>query len=287
MSVFQPSAVAGSAFSADLSAADYQYLCDFLKARSGLALTQEKVYLVENRLLPVARENSLKNVGELVSALKAGRSGLATQVINAMATHETFFFRDGKPFEAFKDYMLPSIMQHNEKTKRVSIWCAACSSGQEPYTLSMMMHEKKDLASWNVEILGTDISAPIIERAKKGHFTQFEVQRGLPVQMLVKYFKQVESDWQINPEMRKNIKFQILNLLDDFRNIGRFDLVCCRNVLIYFDAPTKTRILENIAKVLHPHGFLVLGGSETVLGLSHLYEVAEGRRGIYKLVGGA
>lgn len=283
MSGFQSSSTGTQNIASDLSSADYQYLCDLLKQKSGLSLSQEKGYLIENRLLPVARENSLKNVSELVVALRSGRAGLAVQVVNAMATHETFFFRDGKPFENFKDCILPSLLESNRMTHKINIWCAACSSGQEPYTLAMMLKDAKDFSNWNVNILGTDISAPIIERAKSGSFTQFEVQRGLPVQLLIKHFRQVESDWQLDPEIRKSVKFQILNLLDDFRGLGKFDVVFCRNVLIYFDPPTKTRVLENIAKSLNPSGFLILGGSETVLGLSHLFELVEGKRGVYKL----
>lgn len=283
MTMLQPPSTATKNVAGDLSSADYQYLCDLLKTRSGLALSTDKGYLIESRLLPVARENSLKNISELVSALRANRSGLATQVINAMATHETFFFRDGKPFELFKDFMLPSIAETNKAVKHMRIWCAACSSGQEPYTLSMILKEKREFAGWSIDIVGTDISSAIVERAKSGMFTQFEVQRGLPIQLLVKYFKEVESDWQIDPEIRKSVKFQILNLLDDFRGIGKFDVVMCRNVLIYFDPPTKAKVLENISKQMNPHAFLVLGGSETVLGLSHLFELVEGKRGIYKL----
>lgn len=261
----------------------YQYLCDLLKARSGVFLEPDQEYFFDSRLLPVARENSLKNMEELLLALQAGRPGLATHVVNALLTHETFFFRDGKPFDAFENRFLPFFKRARRDSQKLRIWCAACSSGQEAYSLAMIMEEKRrDFPSWSIEILGTDLSPTMIEKAKRGRFTQFEIQRGLSDLFLSKYFKESDCEWQLNPEVRNKVKFQIRNLIDDFQELGPFDIIFCRNVLVYFDPPTKARVLEKISKVLAPDGYLVLGSSETPLGFSHLYKTQERMRGIYK-----
>ena len=266
-----------------LSNDDYQYLYDLLKARSGIALMGDKGYFIDDRLLPVARENSFKNMEELISALKSGRPGLANQIVQAMMTHETFFFRDGKPFETFEESILPFFKTERSHEKRLRIWCAGCSSGQEAYSLAMIIKEnEKKFSSWKVDILGTDISPTIIEKAKKARFTHFEAQRGLSNHLLTKYFKETDYDWQLNPQLRNAVKFQVRNLMDDFREMGPFDIIFCRNVLVYFDPATKTRVLEKISNVLAPDGYLVLGASETVLGFSHLYTTLEGGRGIYR-----
>lgn len=265
-----------------LSSEDYQYICDLLKARSGLSLSSDKGYFIDSRLLPVARENSLKDMEELVAALKSGRPGLANQIVNAMMTHETFFFRDGKPFEAFEDSVLPFLKNQRSFEKKLNIWCAGCSSGQEPYSLAMILKENaKKFPSWKVTLLGTDISPTVIEKAKKGRYTQFEAQRGLPGPLLKKYFKETDCDWQINSHLRNAVKYQVRNLMDDFREMGPFDVIFCRNVLVHFDPTTKARVLEKMAEVLAPDGFLFLGASETVLGFSNLYTTLEGKRGIY------
>ena len=265
-----------------LSSDDYQYLCDLLKARSGISLKNDKGYFIDSRLLPVARENSLKSMEELISALRSGRPGLANQIVHAMMTHETFFFRDGKPFKIFEDSFLPFFKKERSYEKHLKVWCAGCSSGQEPYSLAMIMKENaKKFSSWKVDILGTDISPTIIEKAKKARFTQFEAQRGLPDGLLKKYFKETDCDWQLNSQLRNAVKFQVRNLMDDFREIGPFDIIFCRNVLVYFDPATKARVLEKISDVLAPDGYLVLGASETVLGFSDRYTSLEGKRGIY------
>lgn len=267
-----------------LSEEGYRHLCDLLKARSGVSLNPAQAYFFDSRLLPVARENSLKDMEDLLSAVQAGRPGLATQVINALLTHETFFFRDSKPFEAFENYFLPFLKKTRHQKKQLKIWCAACSSGQEAYSLAMIMNEKKEeFKSWSIDILGTDLSPSMIKKAKRARFTQFEVQRGLPEAYLSKYFKENDCEWQLVPDVRNKVKFQIRNLIDDFQEFGPFDVIFCRNVLVYFDPPTKARVLEKISKVLAPDGFLVLGASETVLGFSSLYIGLEGRRSIYKL----
>lgn len=267
-----------------LSEKGYESLCELLKARSGVSLNPEQAYFFDSRLLPVARENSLKDMEELLSAVQAGRPGLATQVVNALLTHETFFFRDSKLFEAFEKSFLPFLKKTRQQEKKLKVWCAACSSGQEAYSLAMIMHEKREeFKSWSIDILGTDLSPAMIKKAKRARFTQFEVQRGLPEAYLSKYFKENDCEWQLASDVRNKVKFQIRNLIDDFQDLGSFDVIFCRNVLVYFDPPTKARVLEKISKVLAPDGFLVLGASETVLGFSSLYKGVEGKRGIYKV----
>ncbi len=269
---------------AGLQPDEFRYLTQVIKDMSGITLAEDKAYLIESRLLPLSRENGLRSLAELVQAMKSGRAGIITQVINSMVTHETLFFRDKTPFDNFTEVMLPALLERNSNRKSIRIWCAAASSGQEPYSLALILKEREaQVRDWRFDIVGTDISGPVVERAKLGIYTQFEVQRGMPIQMLLKYFKQNGNDWQLNPEIRQKVQFYVHNLLDDFKNQGRWDIVFCRNVLIYFDPPTKAMILDKIASVLEPNGYLVLGGAETVLGISNKYRLVEGRRGMYQL----
>ncbi|MEA3028383.1 MAG: chemotaxis protein methyltransferase CheR, partial [Alphaproteobacteria bacterium] len=249
---------------------DYDYLRKLLKTRSGLVLSAEKHYLVESRLLPVARRNGLFNLTGLVSRLRGPDSEpLIVEVVEAMTTNESFFFRDKVPFEHFRDSIMPALLSSRAANRRIRIWCAAAATGQEPYSLAISLREMgKDLRGWKVEIVATDLSTEVLEKAKSGVYSQFEVQRGLPALMLIKYFSQVGETWQIAPEIRGMVKFMPLNLLNDFAHLGRFDLVLCRNVLIYFDQATKIGVLERIADVTERDGFLVLGGAETVVGLT-------------------
>jgi chemotaxis protein methyltransferase CheR len=266
-----------------MTPAEYDYLRQFLKARSGLVLSNEKQYLIESRLLPVARKAGLQSIAALVAKLKEPRETiLAEAVVEAMTTNESFFFRDKTPFEHFTQVMLPEMLKLRAHQKRIRIWCAAASTGQEPYTLAMCLKEMESkLAGWRIEILGTDISNDVLDRAKAGTYTQFEVQRGLPIQLLLKYFTQHGESWTISQQLRSMIQWRKFNLLDSFQTLGQFDIVFCRNVLIYFDQPTKTDILSRISKVMTPDGFLVLGAAETVVGLSDAFKPMPDRRGLY------
>ncbi len=262
---------------------DFDLLCRLLKDRSGLVLTRDKAYLLESRLLPVARKRNMKSLDELIATLRGRADGdLVRDVIEAMTTNESFFFRDVKPFDQFRNYVLPQILKTRATKKSIRIWSAACSSGQEPYSLAMILAEEKaKLQGWQIEIVATDLSNEILEKAQAGAYSQFEVQRGLPIQLLVKYFKQQGERWQIDPAIRGMVKFRCLNLLDDFQPMGHFDVIFCRNVLIYFDQPTKAMVLDRLARVLAPDGFLYLGGAETVLGISDKFLAAAENRGIY------
>jgi chemotaxis protein methyltransferase CheR len=260
---------------------DYDYLRKLLKERSGLTLSAEKQYLAESRLLPVARRHGLGNLAELVGKLKLPTPALATEVVEAMTTNETFFFRDKIPFEHLRDTVIPALVAAR-RDKRIRIWCAAASTGQEPYSIAMTLKAMgAQLAGFRVDILATDLSGEVLERAKNGIYTQFEVQRGLPIQLLVKYFSQVGETWQVAPELRGMVQFRPLNLLNDFTPLGSFDLVFCRNVLIYFDQPTKTSVLNRLARQMPADGYLLLGAAETVVGLTDAFKPMPDRRGLY------
>ena len=260
---------------------EYEYLRKFLKDQSGLDLSADKQYLIESRLLPLARKAGLSGIGELVQRLQGSSSALTTSVVEAMTTNETFFFRDKVPFDHFRDTIMPEVIKARAGRRSVRIWCAAGSTGQEPYSLAMCLKEMKDkLTGWRVEILGTDLSNDVLEKAKAGVYSQFEVQRGLPIQMLVKHFSQVGDTWQISPEIRAMVQYRPLNLLSDFAHLGCFDVVFCRNVLIYFDQETKIGVLNRIARLLDPDGFLVLGAAETVVGLTDAFKPLVDKRGL-------
>jgi chemotaxis protein methyltransferase CheR len=262
---------------------EYDYLRIMLKERSGLMLSGEKQYLVESRLAPLARKAGLNNLGELVVKLKAPNAErMIVEVVEAMTTNESFFFRDKTPFEHFRDMILPCLLTARESRKRIRIWCAAASAGQEPYSLAMTLKEFTGLPSdFRVEILATDLSTEILEKAKAGIYSQFEVQRGLPIQMLVKYFTKVGEMWQISPELRAMVQFRPLNLMRDFANLGTFDVIFCRNVLIYFDQPTKADVLKRVADVTAADGYLCLGAAETTIGLTDVFKAIPERRGLY------
>jgi chemotaxis protein methyltransferase CheR len=261
----------------------YEYLRCLLHERSGLALLGDKQYLIESRLMPVARRHGHAGLSELVRAARnPGSELLRTDIVEAMTTNETFFFRDKTPFEHFTETMLPQLLQARSNRRRLRIWCAAASTGQEPYSLAMLLDENaRKLAGWKVEIIATDISHEVLDKAKAGLYTQFEVQRGLPINFLMKYFKQVGDMWQVSPAIRQMVQFKPFNLLDDIAPLGSFDIIYCRNVLIYFDAETKADVLWRMADILAPDGYLLLGAAETILGVSERFASAPNRRGLY------
>jgi chemotaxis protein methyltransferase CheR len=262
---------------------DYEYLRKFLKDQSGLDLSADKQYLIESRLLPLARKSGLPGISELVQKMRSGSSLFINQVVEAMTTNETFFFRDKLPFDHFRESIMPEMLRARASRKSIRIWCAAGSTGQEPYSLAMCLKEMgASLSGFRVEILATDLSQEVIEKSKAGIYSQFEVQRGLPIQMLVKYFKQTGELWQINSDIRGMVQHRQLNLLHDFTCLGKFDIIFCRNVLIYFDQETKVNIFNRLAKVIEPDGFLVLGAAETVVGLTDVFKPFPERRGLYR-----
>jgi chemotaxis protein methyltransferase CheR len=265
---------------------DYEYLRKLLKDHSGLDLSADKQYLIESRLLPLSRKCGLPGISDLVQKMRGGSSSLIAQVVEAMTTNETFFFRDKVPFEHFRDSIMPEIMKARANRKSIRIWCAAGSTGQEPYSLAMSLKEMgAALAGWRVEIVATDLSQEVLEKSKSGIYSQFEVQRGLPIQLLVKYFKQNGEFWQIGADVRAMVQHRQLNLLHDFSQLGVFDVIFCRNVLIYFDQDTKINVFGRLARTMEPDGFLVLGAAETVVGLTDVFKPFPDKRGLYRPTG--
>jgi len=263
---------------------EYDFLRKLLKDRSGLVLSSDKQYLLESRLMPIVRRLDLGTLDALVAKLRgAGAEALIVQVVEAMTTNESFFFRDKVPFDNFCQAIMPALLARANQ-RRIRIWCAAASTGQEPYSLAICLKEMAGkLAGWRVDIVATDLSLEVLEKATAGVYSQFEVQRGLPVQHLIKYFAQKGDTWQVSPEIRAMVQFRPFNLLHDFAALGNFDVVFCRNVLIYFDQPTKVGILHRIARLLPADGFLVLGAAETVVGLTEAFKPTTERRGLYVL----
>jgi chemotaxis protein methyltransferase CheR len=261
---------------------DYEFLRKLLKERSGLDLSADKQYLVESRLIPLARKAGLPGLPELVQKLKGGAEALTAEVVEAMTTNETFFFRDKLPFDHLKATILPELLQARAARRSLRIWCAASSTGQEPYSIAMCLKELGPaLTGWRVEIIATDLSQGVLEKSRAGLFSQFEVQRGLPIQLLVKHFTQIGELWQLNADIRAMVQFRQLNLLQDFSHLGVFDIIFCRNVLIYFDQDTKTNVFSRLARVVEPDGFLMLGAAETVVGLTDAFKPYPDRRGLY------
>jgi chemotaxis protein methyltransferase CheR len=261
---------------------DYEFLRKLLKERSGLDLSADKQYLVESRLIPLARRVGLSGIPELVVKMKGGGSdALTADVVEAMTTNETFFFRDKIPFDHLREAVLPALAQARASRRSLRIWCAASSTGQEPYSIAMCVKGFAALAGWRVEIMATDLSQSVLEKAKAGIFSQFEVQRGLPIQMLVKHFTQVGELWQLNADIRAMVQHRQLNLLQDFSHLGTFDVIFCRNVLIYFDPDTKAGIFERLSRMLESDGVLALGAAESVVGISDAFKPYPERRGLY------
>jgi chemotaxis protein methyltransferase CheR len=260
-----------------LPKAKFEFLSNDVLKRTGLVLGPEKAYLVDSRLGPLARKEGFSTVETLVDALMRGDKTLSVAVSEALATHETFFFRDKTPFELFENVIGPSLRKARAG-RPLKVWCAAASSGQEPYSLSMLADEG---VIPPVDILATDMSNSVLEKAKSGLYTQFEVQRGLPIQRLVRHFDQVGDAWKIKANLRQRIRFEQGNLLDDVARYGRQDVIFCRNVLIYFDPATKAKVLNRLANLLNDDGYLLLGAAETVVGLTEALRPLSGHRGLY------
>ncbi len=257
-----------------LSETGFVYFSRFLKENSEIVLTPEKEYLVEARLAPIQKKLGLSSLAELMNKLRFEPFGaLHNEVIEAMTTNETYFFRDVKPFEALRNEVLPDLIDARSSKRSLTIWSAACSSGQEAYSIKMTLKEFfPQLVNWNTRIFCTDLSQEMINRTVEGRFSQLEVNRGLPIQMLVKYFQKVGNDWQVKPDLKVGLDAKVMNLAKSWPPLPPIDVLFLRNVLIYFDLETKTQILGRVAKVLAPDGILFLGGSETTLNISNEYE---------------
>ncbi|MEP3524193.1 MAG: protein-glutamate O-methyltransferase CheR [Hyphomicrobiales bacterium] len=248
----------------------FEFFSEFLHKNSGLSLQKEKEYLLENRLDAVLKKHKIGSFEQLMSVVKNESNGpIGFDVIDCMSVTETSFFRDRKPFDLLVDTMLPEILGNRLATQPIRIWSAAASSGQEAYTIAMLCKENPGLfAGRRVEIHATDISDTVLAKAKSGLYSQFEVQRGLPTDMMLRYFEQVGEMWTLTPEIKSMVKFKQFNLMHPFTSMPKFDIIFCRNVLIYFDAATKSKVFEKLHSVMADDGYLLLGGAETTMGLS-------------------
>lgn len=262
---------------------DFDLYKDLLKEKSGLTLTQDKSYLLDSRLTPVAKKHGFASLDAMTLALRAmPKPDLIKDVVEAMTTNETSFFRDSKPFDQFRDVIMPHFQKKRIPGQRIRIWCAASSTGQEPYSLAMVIRENAaKMPGVNFDIVATDIDTNVLETAKRAEYSQFEVQRGLPIQMLMKYFEQKGDRWALKNDIKSMVQYKYFNLLEPMTALGKFDIIFCRNVLIYFDRDTKAKVLTNMAGILPDDGFMVLGGAETVLGITDSFKPMENTRGIY------
>jgi chemotaxis protein methyltransferase CheR len=251
------------------NAESFKFVCELVHRRAAILIEAGKEYLVDARLAPIAKAHGLPSVDALVVKLRADERGaLSHEVIEAMTTNETSFFRDIHPFDALRTLVLPDIIRARAPSRSLRIWCAAASTGQEPYSIAMTIREYfPELATWNVQIIATDINATVLARARSGLFRQLEVNRGLPAVMLVKHFTKSGADWQIKDEVRKMVSFQQVNLLERWPLFGQQDIVFMRNVLIYFDIPTKRELLRRVRESLRDDGYLFLGGAETTMNI--------------------
>lgn len=272
-----------------IGAADFGFVRDLVRKRSAIILEEGKEYLVESRLGMLARNEGFGSVEQLIAELRTrSLTGLQRKVVEAMTTNETTFFRDAYPFEALHGTILPEMVRRNGATRRLTIWSAACATGQEPYTIAMLIREHfPTLLGWDLSILGTDICTSALERAAAGRYTQIEVNRGLPVTYLVKYFTKRDLQWQISDDVRRMVEYRELNLIDPWAGLASVDVVFLRNVLIYFDIETKKTILGKVRQIMHPEGYLYMGGAETTLNLDEAYErVTMGRAVVHRLFQG-
>lgn len=266
-----------------MTEAEFGIVAKLLYDRSSIVLEPGKEYLVESRLGPVAKRHGCTTVGQFIQRLRElGSNGLLTELVEAMVTTETSFFRDLHPFETLRRAVIPELMQARAAQQTLNIWCAACSTGQEPYSIALTIREYfPTLLNWRVKLLATDLSHEILERSRNGRFSQIEVNRGLPTPLLLKYFRQEGAQWIIADQIRTMVEFQQMNLCQPWTILPRMDIVFMRNVMIYFDVDTKKSILRRLTQVLRPDGYLVLGGAETTFNLDDSYKRVENLKGGY------
>ncbi len=260
----------------ELSNVDFEYVSQLVKTEAAIVLGKGKEYLVQSRLEPVAKTLGMSDIAALVKCLRSNNdAALRRAVVESLTTHETSFFRDITPFDILRTNVIPELIRTQGTTKQLTIWCGASSSGQEPYSLCILLRENfPELLGWKLRILATDVSRQILDRARKGLFSQLEVNRGLPIRFLVKYFDKVGQEWQVKPDLVRMLEFSELNLLHEYTRIPPVDLVMLRNVLIYFDVAVKRQILSKIRSVLKPSGYLFLGGAETTIGVDDNFDRA-------------
>jgi chemotaxis protein methyltransferase CheR len=262
----------GTIDAGEISRENYGFLQQYVYRTSGIVLDDNKHYLLEARLVPIVRKENLKTINDLCALIRATSGGRVSQeVVEAMTTNETLFFRDAIPFKVLRNDLLPPLIQARAYSRKLAFWSAASSSGQEAYSLAMMLCEM-GLQDWNIEIKATDLNEKMVERARLGSYAQIEVNRGLPATHLVKYFERHDLEWRVKEVLRRMVRFERFDLRQPMRQMGPFDFVLCRNVLIYFDVETKKGILSEIEKTMSSGGHLLLGAAETTMNLSDAFE---------------
>lgn len=267
-----------------MTPADIDFLAELLRSRVGLSLGADKVYLIESRLAPVARREGFDAIPALVAQLRAAREDrLIWAAVEALAPLDTSFFRDKAPFDLFRDEALPAFLAAREEGTTVRVLCAGCATGQEAYSIAMTLDQAPGKrGGLKFEILAVDISARALEKAKAGIYSQFEVQRGLPIRLLLRYFEKADEMWRISPELRRQIAFRRFNLMDDLAPLGRFDAVFCRNVVSHLDTRVRADLIARIAAQSAPDAVLILGACESLIGVSTAFHAVKGRRGLYR-----
>lgn len=270
----------------NMNPGDFDFYKKYLYEKSGLSIGEEKIYLLNARLAPLAKKWGFTSIDEMTKSLRTGLSKeMSREVVDVMTTNETLFFRDDRPFKYFKMNALPELLKAREGKKSLRIWSAACSTGQEPFSIAMTLADTiPAIQQWNIDIYATDISETALKKAQLGKFNQFEIQRGLPITMLMKYFVEDGHSWRISDQILKMVRFENFNLLNSMNALGTFDIIFCRNVLIYFDEPTKKKVLTSLIARMAPDGILFLGGAETALGLCPELKKIDGNcPSLYKL----
>jgi len=264
-------------------------LAGLLEARTGQQLTMSRRWRIETALSGLLKERGIGSLDELITILVMGREpALSSMVVEALLNNETYFFRDRGPFDLVARQALPQLRRAREKQRRISVWSAGCSTGQEAYSLAMLFAEKPDLwTGWTIDILGTDVSSNVIDRAREGTYTQFEVQRGLGINEMVRWFEESGDGWRANEQLRRMVRFQVHNLLEQPPHPGQFDIILCRNVLLYFSAEKRLAAFERLTRSLAEDGRLMLGAGETVIGSTQALEADQDARGLYKFIDGA
>ena len=269
-----------------LTMVNYEFVAKLLREKCGLILEPGKEYLVKSRLCPLAEKHQIADLDQLIERLRGGGvEDLVTEVVEAMVTTETSFFRDVHPFETLRKFVLPQLIERRRAQRQVNIWCAASASGQEPYSIAILLHEYfPELNGWQINLSATDISHEMLTRCRAGRYSQVEVNRGLPTPLLLKWFRQEGGIWQLDDRLRGAVRFSHLNLVQSWPAMPTWDLVFLRNVMIYFENEAKSVILNRVARLLHPDGYLVLGGAETTLNLSDSFSRVESlKSGFYQL----
>jgi chemotaxis protein methyltransferase CheR len=269
-----------------ISGSDFDFVRRFIRDEAGIVLETGKEYLVEARLTPLAQAQGFAHASSLIDEVRrASRSPLSRRVVDALTTNETSFFRDVEPFEVLRTEVLPELVSARRTTRALHIWCAAASTGQEPYSLAMLIEEHfPELHDWRVTILATDISTDALVRARAGRYSQFEINRGLPARYLIKYFDKVGLDWEIHASIRRRVEFREMNLARTWPPMPHADVVFLRNVLIYFDVDTKRNVLARVRRILRPDGYLFLGAAETTVNLDDAFRRAPwGRASCFRL----